>query len=171
LGALVATDAGAQVGIAWYGTALSVVLLTVGMVVPSSAAVQWSVGLLGALLLLRHSDRLALAPLYGACLLLVGEFAQRSLELARAERIGPGVIGARLAACIVLAGAGASGAAVAAITVTIAPARTVGFTAIGTIAVLATFGAIVLPARRHRQSTPGEGHASDGRSPTLGRDG
>ena len=150
LGAFVATDAGANVPLAWYGTAVSILILTLGLAADSIWAVQLSIALLGALLLLRHEDRLVLAPVYGAGVLLVGELAQRSLELRGQGRLGPGVIASRLAACLVLAGLGACGAAVAAIAVTIAPARTVAFTAVGTIAALVAFGAIVVLARRHR---------------------
>lgn len=158
-GALVASDAGTAAGAAWYGTATSVLILTVGLVVGSSATVQWSVALLAAMLLLRPQDRLVLAPLYGACLLLVGELAQRSLELRGRELIGPGVMVSRLAALVVLGALGACAAAVAAIAVTIAPARSVGFTAAGTLAALATFAAIVLLARRNHQQNPGEDDA------------
>lgn len=148
LGALVAADANTAVGLAWYGTAVSLVILTAALVVASPGTVQVSVALLAAMLLLRREDRLVLAPLYGASLLLLGELAQRSIELRGTKRIGSGVIGARLAAILVLAGLGACGTAVAAIAVTIAPPRSVGFTAVGTIAVLAAFATIVVLARR-----------------------
>lgn len=152
LGALVATDAGAATGLAWYGTAASALILTAGLAVASSSAVHMSVALLAALLLLRLQDRLGLAPLYGAGLLLVGELAQRSLELRGQARIGPGVIGGRLTAVAVLAALGACSGAVVSISATIAPTRSVGLTAVGTIAVLATFATITIFARRHPET-------------------
>lgn len=154
-----ATDARAAADLAWSGTAISVVLLTAGLVMASPSAVQSAVAVLAVLLLLRHEDRLVMAPLYGACLLLVGELAQRSLELRWQARVGSGAISARVAAVLVLVALGACGGAVAAIAVTIAPARSVGFTAIGTVTVLAAFAAIVLLARRRGSENPcKEGH-------------
>jgi hypothetical protein len=164
LGALVALDAGTAAGAAWYATATAVLILTVGLVVASSVTVQWSVALLAAMLLLRHHDRLVLAPLYGACLLLVAELAQRSLELRGRELIGPGVIVSRLAAVVVLAAVGGCAAAVAAIAVTIAPGRSVGFSAAGTLAAVGAFAAIVLLARRRHQQDPGEDEAPNTRA-------
>jgi len=152
----VATDAGAAAGLAWYATAVSAVILAIGLVVASSSTVQVSVGLLGSLLLLRHQERLLLAPVYGACLLLLGELAQRSLELRGQERVGVGVVRMRLAAVLVVAALGSCGAAMAAIAVTIAPtSRSVGFTAVGTVAVLTAFAAIVAVARRQHGENPG----------------
>jgi hypothetical protein len=170
LGALIATDARAAAGLAWYGTAASLVILTVGLVAASSGTVQSSVALLGALLLLlRHQDRLVLAPLYGACLLVAGELAQRSLELRGQQRIGPAVIGLRVAAVLVLAALGACAAALAAIAVTIAPARSVAFTAVGTLAALAASALIVLLAQQRSPENRREGGTpSDGRPPAPG---
>ena len=72
-----------------------------------------------------------LAPLYGAGLLLVEELAWRSIELRDIEAIGPGVITARVTAVLAVAAVGACAAAGAAIAVTLAPGRSVVFTAIG----------------------------------------
>lgn len=155
MGALVATDASSSAPLAWYGAGLAVLLLAAGLLAASSTPVQCSVALLGTLLLLRHDERLMLAPLYGACLLLVSELAQRSLELHGPQRIGPDVVGSRLAAVLVLAAIGACAAAAAAIAVTIAPARSVQLTALGTIAVVGAFAAIVLLARRVHRATVG----------------
>ena len=156
MGALVATDAGAAADLAWYGTAVSVVILVIGLVAASSSTVQSSIALLGALLLLRHQDRLVLAPLYGACLLALGELGQRSLELRGLERVGSGVVRARLAAVLALAGLGACGAAVAAIAVTIAPGRSVGLSALGTVAVLGSCATIVMLIRRRHPQNRGD---------------
>jgi hypothetical protein len=150
LGALVGFDAGTAAGVAWGGTAISVTILTGGLALGSSSAVQWSLALLGAMLLFRHQDRLVLAPLYGACLLMVGELGQRSLELRGPALIGPGVIASRLAVLVVLAALGACSGAVVAMAVTIAPGPSVGLTAVGTVAALAAFAAIVALARRGR---------------------
>lgn len=148
LGALSATDAHSAAGLAWVGTAVAVVVLAAALVVASSAGIAVSLAVLAALLLLRQQDRLVVAPLYGACLLLVGELAQRSLELRGQDHIGPGVIGSRLAAMVAVAALGACGGAAAVIAVTAAPGRSVGFTALGTVALLAAVSAIVVLARR-----------------------
>lgn len=148
LGALVATDAGTAGVLAWDATAISIVILAVGLTVGSSTAVHASVALLGALLLVRQENRLVLAAVYGACLLLVAELAQRSFEM-RVERLGSGVIAARLTVILLLAALGACSGAVAAIAVTIAPVRSLAFTAVGMVALLAAFAGIVLLARRH----------------------
>ena len=54
------------------------------------------VAVLGAMLLLRHSDRLLLAPLYGAGLLLVAELGVRSIELRGVSLVDARSIGTRL---------------------------------------------------------------------------
>ncbi len=156
LGVLVATDAGDLKGLAYTGTAAAGLVLIIGLLAESVAAVQSSIALLAVLLLLRHQDRLLIAPLYGACLLIVGELAQRSFELRGLARAGPGVIGLRLAAIVLLAALGACGAALVAVAVTIAPARSIGITAAGSIAVLAAFTLVVLLARRHSPEHAGD---------------
>lgn len=123
-------------------------MLLVGILFAVPGAVQCSLALLGVLLLLRHQDRLLLAPLYGACLLVAGELAQLSLELRGRRRIGRGVLGLRLAGVLSLAALGACAAALGAIAVTIAPGRSVAFTAVGALAVLAVVGVILLISRR-----------------------
>lgn len=135
------------------GTGVAVGILAVGLVLASSATVQLSLALLGALLLLRHQDRLLLAPLYGACLLVAGELAQRSLELRGQQRIGSGVVGLRLTAVLLLAALGACAAALCAMAVTIAPSRSVGFTAVGTLAVTAAFALVLLISRRRARDS------------------
>jgi len=119
----------------------------------SSPLVQASIALLGVLLLLRAHDRLVVAPLYGACLLLVGELGQRSIELRGVDRVGPEVITARLAEVFALAAFAACGAAVTAVAVTIAPGRSVGLTALGTVALLVAFAVLVALARRRRAAS------------------
>lgn len=137
---------------AWVGTAVAMTILIIGAVVASPGTVQSAVALLAAVLLLRHHERLLLAPLYGACLLLVGELAQRSFELRGSERLGPGVIATRVGSALLLAALGAGAGALAAIAVTIAPARSVGITAVGTAAVVAAFALIVVLARNQSAS-------------------
>lgn len=117
------------------------------------------------LLLARDQDRLLLAPLYGAGLLLVIELAQRSLELRGHERLGPGVTTSRLAAIMVAAALGLCAAALAALAVTLAPPRSVTLTALATIAALSAFAAIALLARRddpQRAETRHQPTATDG---------
>jgi hypothetical protein len=148
IGVSIATDTHAATSLVWYGTATSGLILVVGLVAESYAAVQVSIALLGALFLLRYQERLLLAPLYGACLLLLSELSQRSFELRRQDRIGPGVIGSRLAASLLATALGACAAVVVALAVTIAPARSVAFTAAGVLALLAGLAGIVALARR-----------------------
>ncbi len=137
-------------------------ILGVGLWRGPSAVIQVSLALMGSLLLLRRSEHLLLAPVYGACLLLVGELARRSLELRGPARVGAGVIGARLVAAGLLAAVGACAAAIAAIAVTIAPGRSIALTALGSLATVAAFAVIVVLARRR---------AEDARSPHRGEDG
>ena len=107
------------------------------------------VAVLGAMLLLRHSDRLLLAPLYGAGLLLVAELGVRSIEL-RGGRPGrpDGRSGLDLALSWRVAAVGVCAAACVAIAVTGAPGRSLVLTAAGAIAVGAVCGALALAARR-----------------------
>lgn len=104
--------------------------------------------MLGALLLLRHSDRLLLAPLYGAGLLLVAELGTRTVELRAVSLVGPRSIGTRLGAVLSVAAVGVCAAACVAIAVTGAPGRSLVLTAAGAIAVSAVCGALALGARR-----------------------
>jgi hypothetical protein len=129
-------------------------ILAVGLWRGPSAVIHVSLALMGSLLLLRHSERLLLAPVYGACLLLVGELAQRARELRGPVRVGAGVTGARLLAAGLLAAVGACSAAIAAIAVTVAPGRSVALTAVGSLATLAAFAVIVVPARRGGEDAP-----------------
>ena len=115
LGVLCASDAGASGVLAWYGTAAAVVTLAVALAVGAPAGVQASLVPLAAVLLLRHDERLLLAPLYGACLLVVGELGQRSIELRGQGWIGPGVIASRLLPALVVGALGACAAVLAAI--------------------------------------------------------
>ena len=154
MGMLVAADAGSDARLAWSGALLAAVLLAVALLAASPAGVQCSLALLAALLLVRTDDRLLLAPLYGACLLLVSELGQRSIDLRGLERIGRGLVGASIASIMVLAAVGCAAAAAAATAVTVAPARSVAFTALGTLAVLSAFMMIVLIARRAGNPSP-----------------
>ncbi len=126
----------------------AIALLALGILVGSSAPLQLSLAVLAAMLLLRDHDRLLLAPVYGGCLLLVGELGQLSLELRDYERVGPGVIAGRLAAVAWIAGLGGAAAALAALAVTVAPGRSLGFTALGALAVVVLFAAIAMLARQ-----------------------
>ncbi len=142
----------------------SVTILAIGLLAGSSGAIQCSLAVGAALLLLRHDGRLLLAPLYGACLLTAGELAQRSVELRGQQRIGRGAVAPRLIAVVVLAALGGCAGALAAIAVTIAPGRSVALTAAATIAALAALATIVLLARARRRETAAEASTSQ-RSP------
>lgn len=149
-------------------------LLAVALIGGPPAAVQVSLALLGALLLLRRSDRLEIAPLYGFVLLMIGELAQRSRELRAPGAIGLEIVSSRLAATAVVAAAGGCAAALVAIAVTVAPARSVGLTAAGSAALVAACLAIVALARRAGFSTrevDGAGRQTADRAPAeRGRD-
>lgn len=155
LGALGALDAHAHSELAWAATAAALAALTAALLYSSSAGIQASLALLAAAFMLRDHDRLLLAPLYGACLLLVGEFSQLSFELRNRPRLAEGVVTSWLAAVVLLAALGGAVAAVAALAVTIAPSRTVVFTAVGSAAAIAVFAAIAALARRTVRA-PGE---------------
>lgn len=151
MGALVGTDAGTWDGLAWVGTGLAGLVLIVGLAAGASTPLHTAVALLAATFLLRHDARLLLAPLYGLGLLLVEDLGIRSIELTEVDRVAPGVLAARLAAVFAVGALGACSAAAAAIAVAIGPGRSVILTAFGVVAVLATFGAIMLLVR-HRAS-------------------
>ena len=157
-----ATDAGPSRPLAWVGTGAAAFLVTLGPGFRSPTPVHCGVALLGGMLLLRQDARLMLAPLYGAGLLLVEELAWRSIELRDIEAIGPGVITARVTAVLGVAAVGACAAAGAAIAVTIAPGRSVIFTAIGAIAVAATFATIAHYARKRLGTGVDANPATDG---------
>ena len=106
------------------------------------------VAVLGAILLLRHSDRLLLAPLYGGCLLLIAELGVRSIELRGVSLIDARSIGTRLGVVVAVAALGVCGAACAALAATGAPGRSLLLTAAGAIAAVAVCAAITLAARR-----------------------
>jgi hypothetical protein len=99
-------------------------------------------------LLLRQQDRLLLAPLYGGGLLLVDELATRSSELVGIDRLGPGVLGARLGTSLVTSALGTFAACGVAAAVTIAPRRSVLVTAVGVAATLVMFGWVTWFIRR-----------------------
>ena len=123
-------------------------ILAIGLGLGSSTALQVPVALLGVLLLLRTDDRLVLAPLYGAALLILVELGWMSLELRALKLVDRRAIRARLMIIVLFAGLGACAAGAVAIAVTGAPARSVAITAVGTIAVAVAFAGIVLSARR-----------------------
>ena len=153
LGALVATDAHGASALAWVGAGVAGLLVALGPLARSTTPVHAGVALLGAALLLRHDARLALAPLYGAGLLMVAELGTRAIELREVRAVGPRAVSTRAAAALAIAALGACGAAAAAVAVTVAPGRSVWFTAIGAIAAVGMFVAILLIARRHRRTT------------------
>jgi hypothetical protein len=146
----VATDAGSAAGVAWYGVAISIALLVVGLGVGVDAPVLAAVAVLGALLLLRRDARLVVAPLYGAGLVMLLELVRTCRELGHIELVADGTVRARLTTVLAVAGVGAGAAGVTALAVTGAPDRSVIATAAGTLAVILMFAGIVRLARRHR---------------------
>jgi hypothetical protein len=123
-------------------------LLMLGLALQRSTPVHLAVALLAVTLLLRQQDRLMLAPLYGGALLLVEELAIRSGELAGVDRLGPGVIGARLGAALAVSALGSCAAAAVAAAVTAAPGRSLLLTAAGVVAAVLMFGAITHVVRQ-----------------------
>jgi hypothetical protein len=153
LSALVVADAGSASQLAWLGAGAAAVLLALGMLAGSPGAVHTAVLLLGGIFLARQDVRLLLAPPYGAGLLLLEALAIQTIELRGVALVAPDAIGARTAATLVAALLGAWVAAVAALVVTAAPGRSLALTAVGAIAAVAIFAAIVRVARgRYRPS-------------------
>jgi hypothetical protein len=152
LSILVVTDAGSASELAWLGAGGAAVLLALGMLAGSPSAAHAAVLLLGGIFLARQDVRLLLAPPYGAGLLLLEALAIQTIELRGVELVAPDAIGARTAATLVAALIGAWVAAVAALVVTAAPGRSVALTAIGAIAAVAIFAAIVRVARSRYQA-------------------
>jgi len=151
LAALVIADAGTASQLAWLGAATAALLLAAGMAAQSPVPVHGAVAVLGAIFLLRHGNRLLLAPPYGAGLLLMDDLAIRTMELSGVGQIALDVIGARTAAALAAAAIGACLSAVAALAVTAALPRSVALTAVGALAAVAAFVAIVRIARRRFQ--------------------
>ena len=114
----------------------------------------WSPGVLVALALLvpaflaRHGDSLAVAPLFGAGLLLVAEFAQRSVQLRAMASIERGTVTSQAAYVLGVAALGAVAGAAATIAVRYAPSHAVGVTAVGALAVFVAVAALSRLARR-----------------------
>ena len=142
------TDAGAASQLAWLGVGTAALLVAVGMVAQSPAPVHAAVAVLGVIFLARHDTRLLLAPLYGAGLLLIDDLAIRTMELDGVEEIAPEALAARLGATLAVAAIGACLSAAAALAVTAAVPRSVQLTAVGALAAVAAFVAIVLLVRR-----------------------
>ena len=127
---------------------MAIAALALGLVAAAPAAVHASVALLGLELLARDGDRLLLAPLYGACLLVAEELAQRSLDLRAVARIGPGVIITGVGTSALVAAAGGCAATLAAAGVTVAPSRSPAFTGLAVAALLVALAAVAHLARR-----------------------
>lgn len=158
LAALVIADAGTGSQLAWLGAGLAALLLAVGVMSGSITAVHAAIALLGTIFLLRHDVRLLLAPPYAAGLLLIEDLAAQTIELRPVDQIGLAVIGTRVGAVLAVAAIGACASAAASLALTVGPGRSVTVTALGALAAVATFVAIVRPARR-RYGTSG---AEDG---------
>lgn len=141
-------DAGAASQLAWLGAGTAALLVAAGMAAESPAPVHAAVAVLGTIFLLRQDARLLLAPLYGAGLLLIDDLAIRSMELSGVGEIAAGVIVARVGATLAVAAIGACLSAVAALAVTAAVPRSLVLTALGALATVLAFVAIVLLVRR-----------------------
>jgi hypothetical protein len=148
LAALVIADAGTDSQLAWLGAGLAALFLAVGVASGSSTSAHAAIALLGTIFLLRHDNRLLLAPVYGAGLLLIDDLAAQTIELSGVSRMGRAVIGARTGAAFVVAAIGACASAAAALAVSAAPGRSVTLTALGALAAVAAFAAIARLARR-----------------------
>lgn len=113
----------------------------------------WSPGVLAALALLapaflaRTGDSLALAPLFGGGLLLVGELTQQSVQLRRVGAIERGAVTVRVAYALAIAALGAAAGAAATIAVRYAPGHAVGVTAVGAVAIVGAVAAVSWLAR------------------------
>lgn len=158
LAALVISDAGSASQLAWLGGGLAALFLAVGLVGGSVTAVHAAIALVGTIFLLRQDARLLLAPAYGAGLLLIEDLAAQSIELSSVSQIAAAVIGARTGGALAVAAIAACTSAAAALAVTAAPGRSVTVTALGALAAVAAFAAIVWSARRrYGESDGGEG--------------
>jgi hypothetical protein len=127
---------------------MAAVCLGVGLVAGSFTAVHAAIALLGAIFLLRQETRLLLAPPYGAGLLLIDDLAAQTIELRGVSLVDLAMIGSRTAAVLAVAAIGACASAAAAIAVTAAPGHSVVLTALGALAAVVAFAAIVRPTRR-----------------------
>jgi hypothetical protein len=114
----------------------------------SFTAVHAAIALLGAIFLLRQDTRLLLAPPYGAGLLLIDDLAAQTIELRGVSLVDLAMIGSRTAAVLAVAAIGACASAAAAIAVSDAPGHSVVLTALGALAAVVAFAAIVRPTRR-----------------------
>jgi hypothetical protein len=144
----VIADAGTASQAAWLGAGAAALLLAAGLVAQSPAAVHAAVALLGAIFLLRQDNRVLLAPLYGAGLLIMEDLAAQAIELRGVSQIGLGLIAARTGAALAVAAVGACASAAAALALVAAPGRSVALTALGALAAVVAFAAIVRLARR-----------------------
>jgi hypothetical protein len=144
----VIADAGTASQAAWLGAGAAALLLAAGLVAQSPAAVHAAVALLGAIFLLRQDNRVLLAPLYGAGLLIMEDLAAQAIELRGVSQIGLGLIAARTGAALAVAAVGACASAATALALVAAPGRSVALTALGALAAVVAFAAIVRLARR-----------------------
>lgn len=148
LSLLVINDPGSASWLAWYAAVGAVALLAIGLAGGWETPLHASLALLGLALLARANERLALAPIYGAALLAVSELARTCGELRPIGWVSPAAVRTRLLTVAASAGFGGCAAAVVALAVTGAPARSVAVSTAATIAAAAAFAAVVASARR-----------------------
>jgi hypothetical protein len=144
----VIADAGSASQLAWLGAGTAALCLGVGVVAGSFTAVHAAIALLGAIFLLRQDTRLLLAPPYGAGLLLIDDLAAQAIGLRGLSLVDVAMVGARTTAVLAAAVIGAAASAAAAIAVSAAPGHSVVLTALGALAAVAAFAAIVRPTRQ-----------------------
>ncbi len=152
LTALVAVDAGDALGLALTLAGLSELGLVLAVATGWSPGVPAALALLAAAFLLRRNDTLALAPLFGGGLLLVGELAQQSVELRGVVRVERGVVTTRVARVLGIGALGAAAGAAATIAVRFAPSHAVGVTAVGALAIVGAVAAVSRLARHADRS-------------------
>jgi hypothetical protein len=148
LAALAAAGAGRSAGLVVTLAGTSVLLLVLALLTGWSPGVLAALALLVPVFLARHGDLLALAPLFGGGLLLVGELAHQSIELRGVAAVERGAVITRAANVLGIAALGATAGAAGAIAVRYAPSHAIGVTAAGAVAVLGAVAVISWLARR-----------------------
>jgi hypothetical protein len=131
---VVIVDAGALAGLATgVGVAAELALVgACGLASPGLANVP--VAMLALSFVCYAGDRLILAPLYGAGIVLVGELAARAVQLRAVSQAGVATTLNWLGAVVGVLAAGACAAAAVAIAAGQAPGRSVALTGLGALA-------------------------------------
>jgi hypothetical protein len=141
-------DAGSGSEFAWVGAGAAAVLLAGGIAGGWPGLVHAAVALLSAIFLLRQHTRLLVAPLYAAGLLMIEGLGGQAVDLRAVSWVAADAVGARTLTTLLAAAVGACCAAAVALTVTVAPGRSVGLTALAAVTAVLVFAAIVRVAQR-----------------------